>query len=605
LRLAGTFGVARNGIPLPDSELGSRKARTLLKLLAVERTRLVSVDRISGVLWATDPPAALAENVATLVSRLRRALGSDVIRGGRQGYQLGDPVVDLDEAGRLVSRAERELEPAPAVARGAAERAVELLSAGIALAEEPDALWAEPARDELRMLLRRARHAFATALLETSDPRQTARVAGDAMADDPFDEHAHRLYMSACAAAGERAKALETYAVLSGRLADELGTDPAPETSDLHLAILRDRAPGDSSRRDGILDPADAVREGHNARPVGRAWARGAASARAELVGRAQELGFLEAEWARALAAEPGIVLVVGEAGIGKTRLAEALAMDVASAGATVLMSRCHEAERALFLQPVVEALLPVVTRLPAADLRFLLGEESPAFAALVPEAAAVLGPMPAEQVAIEMQRRRAFHSVLVFLRGLAEQSPVLLVLDDLPYAGQSTIEFVHYLGRHISGARLLVVATVRAENDAEIGAALAAVASRVEVRALGADAVRELASRGARQAWPTASCGRHAGIRCSWSRCCARWLRASAAFLSRCGAPCRHAPAASAPKPSSCCGQRPSSARPSTPPRRPALPACRPRMPCGAVNWRCRHACWRPQGAISSSPTT
>jgi len=196
------------------------------------------------------------------------------------------------------------------------------------------------------------------------------------------------------------------------------------------------------------------------------------------------------------MAAEPGIVLVVGEAGIGKTRLAEALAVDVASAGATVLMSRCYETERALFLQPVVEALLPVVTRMPAAELRFLLGEEAPAFAAMVPEAGAVLEPMPAEQVAIEMQRRRAFHSVLVFLRGLAEQSPVLLVLDDLQYAGQSTTEFVHYLGRHVSGTRLLVIATVRAENDAQIGVALAAVASRVEVRALGADAVQELASR-------------------------------------------------------------------------------------------------------------
>jgi hypothetical protein len=81
---------------------------------------------------------------------------------------------------------------------------------------------------------------------------------------------------------------------------------------------------------------------------------------------------------------------------------------------------------------------------------------------------------MPAEQVAIDMQRRRAFHSVLAFLRALAVHNPVLLVVDDLQYAGRSTFEFVHYLGRHAGGTRLLVVATVRAENDAEIGAACA-----------------------------------------------------------------------------------------------------------------------------------
>ena len=159
-----------------------------------------------------------------------------------------------------------------------------------------------------------------------------------------------------------------------------------------------------------------------------------------------------------------------------------------------VLQSRCYETERSLFLQPVVEALLPAVTGLPAAELRQLLGDDAPPFAALVPEAAAVLGPMPAERVAVDMQRRRAFHSVMAFLRELAARNPVLLVLDDLQYAGQSTIEFVHYLGRHAGGTRLLVIATVRAENDAEVGAALAAVASRVEVGPLGADAVGQLA---------------------------------------------------------------------------------------------------------------
>ena len=92
------------------------------------------------------------------------------------------------------------------------------------------------------------------------------------------------------------------------------------------------------------------------------------------------------------------------------------------------------------------------------------------------------------------MQRRQAFHSVLTFLRELAARNPVLLMLDDLQYAGQSTVEFVHYLGRHAGRARLLVIATVRAENDAEVGAALAAVASRVDLGPLGADAVGQLA---------------------------------------------------------------------------------------------------------------
>ena len=93
------------------------------------------------------------------------------------------------------------------------------------------------------------------------------------------------------------------------------------------------------------------------------------------------------------------------------------------------------------------------------------------------------------------MERRRAFEAVTALLRGLAARSPVLLVVDDLQYAGQSTVELLHYLGRHVPGSRLLTVATVRAENDAEIGAALAPVARRIEVGPLGPEAVRQLAS--------------------------------------------------------------------------------------------------------------
>jgi len=495
LHLAGSFGVVRDGVRLADGGLRSRKARTLLKLLAVERARLVSVDRITEVLWAGHPPAEPAQHVATLVSRLRRVLGSDVIRGGRQGYQLAGGLaimIDLDEAARLTSHAERELGMAPAVAGTAAERAVEILSPGTALAEEPYAAWADPAREEVRGLLRRARHALAEASQAAGDPDLAARVAADAMADDPFDEGAHRLLMSACAAAGERAKALETYARLSRRLAEELGTDPAPETHDLYLAILRQQRPGDPGRRD-----ARPARPGaHPARSRDLTGRPGSIAASRELAGRDRELAELAGTWAKATAGEPGVVLIVGEAGIGKTRLAEALAAEVASAGAMVLSARCYETERSLFLQPVADALLPAVTGRPAVELRRLLGDDASSFAALVPEAAAALGPMPVERVPVDMQRRRTFHSVLGFLRELAARNPVLLVLDDLQYAGQSTIELMHYLGRNAGGSRLLVVATVRAENDAETSAALAAVASRVEVGPLVAAAVEQLAGQ-------------------------------------------------------------------------------------------------------------
>jgi hypothetical protein len=197
---------------------------------------------------------------------------------------------------------------APALARTAAGRVVELLSPGVALAEEPYAAWAEPARQELRELLRRARYALAEAARATGDAHLAARAAGDAMVADSFDEGAHRLFMSACAAAGERAKALETYARLSSRLAEELGADPAPDTQELYLAILRQQRTDDPGPRDGSLAQPRALPAGsrHPAGPPGSA----AVSAR--LVGRDLELAELTAAWAKAAGGEPGVVLIVG-----------------------------------------------------------------------------------------------------------------------------------------------------------------------------------------------------------------------------------------------------------------------------------------------------
>jgi len=480
LRLAGTFRVVRDGTELTDGEIGSRKSRTLLKLLTIERPGLVPVDRIVDVLWPNERPAAPEQNVATLVSRLRAVLGADVIQGGRAGYRLAAGpgiVVDLDAAARFCDQAEGKLATAAAVALAAAERAHELLSAGTAVGDEPYADWADPARERVRELLRRVRLAAAEAALTTGDPRLAAGYAEAAMAADPLDEAAHRWYMSASVAAGEQAKALAAYEALRQRLGHDLGADPSAQTRELHIAILREQAGG------------PAAGAGHRRPAPGPGKPGGTA-----LAGREGEIGSLREAWSTAVGGQPGLVTIVGEAGIGKTALAEFLAAEAAEDGGTVLQTRCYETERSLFLQPIMEAIAPVAASTSAGALRQMLGEHAAAAAGLLPEVAAILGPPPPGRGSMEMERRRAFEAVRAFLRGLAERNPVLVLVDDLQYAGQSTVELMHFLGREPSGARLLVMATVRAENDAQIGAALAPVARRVEVGPLDPEAVGQLA---------------------------------------------------------------------------------------------------------------
>ncbi|HUA42383.1 MAG TPA: AAA family ATPase [Streptosporangiaceae bacterium] len=487
LRLAGPFGVTRDGAELAEHQIGSRKSRMLLKLLAASSPALLSPDLIAEVLWAGAPPAGADRNIASLISRLRAVLGAEIIEGGRTGYRLGDEPavsVDLDVAARLCDQAEGKLAQAPALALAAAARAADLLGAGVAIADEPYADWADAARQRLSTLLRRARLTAAQAALATGDPELSARYAEAAIAADGLDEPAHRLYMSAAAAGGEHARALLTYEALRERLAAELGTDPAPPTRDLHLAILREdpraTAHGPGTGRPAELPPASA---------------RPPAEPGPALVGRAREIAELRAAWSRAAAAEPGVVMIVGEAGIGKTALAEFIAAEAAGDGATVFRTRCYETERSLFLQPIVEALDPVVSRMSAAELRDMLGPHIAGAATVLPAAADVLGQVPAAHGTADIERRRAFDALTTLLRALAVRHPVLLVVDDVQYAGHSTVELLHFLGRQLSGSRLLVVVTVRAENSADIGAALEAVAVPLEVGPLDRDAVTKLAN--------------------------------------------------------------------------------------------------------------
>ncbi len=238
VRVVGTFAVVRAGRELPAVEVGSRKARTLLALLAVSGGH-VPVDRIVAALWRYVPPRDPAPNVATLVSRLRARFGAGVVGKSCAGYRLGVGVrVDLrDAAGRVAEAESRLTAGEPGRALRFARRAASLLD-GEVLAGA-DAPWAEPARAWHQGLLRRSRHTMGEAALRVGDFR-IALLAGEAaVAADALDEAAYRILMRAYQVADEPARALPVYRRLCAALDSELGAGPARSTRDLHAAILR------------------------------------------------------------------------------------------------------------------------------------------------------------------------------------------------------------------------------------------------------------------------------------------------------------------------------------------------------------------------------
>ncbi|HEY6746230.1 MAG TPA: BTAD domain-containing putative transcriptional regulator, partial [Mycobacteriales bacterium] len=207
--LVGGLTVVRDGRLLDDPAVGSRKARTVLARLAVDAPAAVPADRLIEAVWPAGAPRAPAENLATMVSRLRSALGPSAVVGAPGGYRLGDRAargVDLVEAAGLLRTARARVdagEPGPALA--AARRVLALLGDGAVL---PEAEWAAPARADAARMLRSARHTAAGAALAVLDAGAAVEAATAAVDADPLDETGSRLLMRACQLAGEPARGL-------------------------------------------------------------------------------------------------------------------------------------------------------------------------------------------------------------------------------------------------------------------------------------------------------------------------------------------------------------------------------------------------------------
>src|SRR3954451_19830107 len=467
VHLAGPLRVDRDGRALAPAEIGSRKGRALLRLLAARRGDVLTGAEVAAVLWPQDLPADPDAVVASLVSRLRRVLGAGAVVGGRAGYRLGPVETDVDRARRLLEDAERD---PPALASAAARSAVRLLGDGEALSEEPDAVWTGPLRAEVVALRRRARHLLGRAALGTGDPDLAEGAARRALEEDPLDEAAVRLLMRAFLDRGLPADALRAYDGLRRLLADELGTDPGAATQELYTAALH-----------GVASPP----------PVGVP----AAADHLLLAGREVELAALRSAWGEACRPRAGFVVVAGEPGIGKTRLLEELAGIARRSGGSVLPGRSFEGERSLFAQPVVDALAAAATSLPEDRLRSAAAGAG-VLGRLVPELARFTQAPAVAPATSAVERSQSFAAVAQFLRGLTRDGPVLLMIDDLQRAGRSTVELLHYLARHLGPEQLLIAAAVRTGEGAEVLDLLAGVGTTVPLGPLPVDAVAVMAGR-------------------------------------------------------------------------------------------------------------
>ncbi|MGH8973907.1 MAG: ATP-binding protein, partial [Acidimicrobiia bacterium] len=177
------------------------------------------------------------------------------------------------------------------------------------------------------------------------------------------------------------------------------------------------------------------------------------------LVGREAEMARLTDRLRRAASGQGGLVLMAGEPGIGKTRLAEEVAARAEREGAFVLWGRCFEGEWAPPYAPFAEALAPHVAVASPDELRADVGTGAAPLAQLVPRIRDVLPDLGEPQaVPAEEERFRLLDAMAQFLVARSRRAPVLLVLDDLQWADRSTVAMVRHLVRFAPRERILLL---------------------------------------------------------------------------------------------------------------------------------------------------
>ncbi len=209
--------------------------------------------------------------------------------------------------------------------------------------------------------------------------------------------------------------------------------------------------------------PSDITLEMSVAGPLPAAQRQARIARHGRFVGRADELGVLKTAIESALDSRGGLVMVSGEPGIGKSRLAEESGVYARLRAAQVLAGRCYETEHVVPLLPFAEAIRAYVVQEPPDDLLKELGDGASDVASLVSEVRQRLPNLPeSERPEGDEARYHLMESVSTFLLNAAAIHPIVLVLDDLHWADAPSLRLLCHLARRLPDSRLLVIGTYR-----------------------------------------------------------------------------------------------------------------------------------------------
>lgn len=435
IRLLGEFGLARGDEPV--ASVTAPRLQALIAYLALGGSAPQPRAHTAFVFWPDSTEKQALTNLRHLLHRLRQALpDADVyIHADAQSLRLKEAAtLDVDAFRSALAQAEaaRTKEDSP-------QELQHLLQAtdlyrGDLLPSCYDG-WIEEDRRRLRQHYAEALDALIRLLEARREYAAAIRFARRQQQHEPLREPTYRTLMRLHALAGDRAGVLGAYDECREMMDSEFGSEPSDATTKLHGQLLDGQ---------GTAAVATSVAGGEH-----------------PLVGRFREWERLKNSWRRTREEGSRLVAVCGEAGIGKTRLVEEFVLWTRRQGAAAAWTRSYAAAGRLAYAPVVDWLRSDAL---GPGLRELDDIWLAEIARILPELRLEHPDLPAAQpVSDGWERRRLFDALTRAVR--ACPSPVLLVLDDLQWTDQPTLEWLRYLLRQAGDDQLLVAVTIRNEE--------------------------------------------------------------------------------------------------------------------------------------------
>ncbi len=440
IRLFGQLRIRLDGQPI--TTVNTNRLRSLLAYLLLHGDAPQSREYLAFLLWPESEEAQARTNLRQLLHHLRRAIPGDpmILSDGAtiQWRTVSGCRVDvLEFAKRLEHARDAQRRKDAAEERAALEEAVSLYEDDL-LPGLYDA-WLRSRREQLRQLCNEALSRLSALLEQASDYAGAIRYGERLLAQDPLQEAPYQRLIRLHTLNQDRAAAIRTYNQCQKALRRELGLSPGPATRQLFEKLVKSEA------------PLAAIPEARAGAPVSAM----------RLVGRGGELARLLDTWELAKHGRAMFALVEGEAGIGKSRLAEELFLRVTRAGGAAARTRCYPAPGHLSYAPLTDLLRTEPLRAAVMDLaKPQLTEVSRVLPELLAERPDISAPRPLT----ESWQRRHFFEALAAVIGKAAK-PLLLVIDDLHWCDRETLEWLHHYLCHEPGMRLMVLGTARPEE--------------------------------------------------------------------------------------------------------------------------------------------